>query len=249
MTKLFGDDSDHTWRWFGEHDPYYGVLSGPEYHKANLTPDRIQSFFASGSAHVERVIAIALHHLGDFSRGSCLDFGCGVGRLVIPFASKFQRVTGVDVSPAMIAEAKRNSERFNVRNANFTHSLDEVHDKYDLVHSYIVLQHIPARRGMSLIHQLIDCTAPNGVCFLHITIGRNRGRLRDLATFLRKNVKPAHWILNLTQGQPVFQPYMQANLYDLHKLIPSLYERHIRQLWVETEVHGGPYSVCLAFRP
>jgi 2-polyprenyl-3-methyl-5-hydroxy-6-metoxy-1,4-benzoquinol methylase len=245
---LWGDDPDRGWRWFGKHDPYYGVLSGAEYRAENLTDERLKSFFATGSAHVDRVLNIVSRHLGEIGREACLDFGCGVGRLALPFAARFQRVTAVDVSAPMIEEAKRNCERFGVRNIRFVESLDEARDKYDLVHSYIVLQHIPVSRGMALIDRLIDRVAPDGACFLHFTIGRNAGALRALATGMRKNIKPLHYVLNLFEGKRITEAYMQSNEYNLNRFVAQLYRRNIRQLWLETENHGGPYSVCAAFR-
>jgi SAM-dependent methyltransferase len=250
MTKLFGDDSDEAWRWFGAHDPYYGVLSGAEYHKHHLTSEHLEAFFASGANHVAHVLQAISAHLGDLALDRCLDFGCGVGRLVIPFASKFAEVVGVDISDGMIAEARRNCQRTGTRNVEFRHSLDEIEGSFDLVHSYIVLQHIPISRGVAIIDRLIDFTRPQGVCYLHLSIGRNAGALRDIATFVRKNVKPVHWALNVLEKKPTWRTsYMQANRYDLNSLLARLYERNIRQMWLEAERHGsGPYSVSLLFR-
>jgi hypothetical protein len=85
---------------------------------------------------------------------------------------------------------------------------------------------------------------------MHLSLGRNAGTLREIATFVRKNVKPVHWALNLLEGKPTWRTsYMQANRYDLNALLARLYERNIRQIWLETERHGsGPYSVSLLFR-
>jgi hypothetical protein len=41
---------------------------------------------------------------------------------------------------------------------------------------------------------------------------------------------------------------MQSNRYDLNELLMRMYARRIARLWVETENHGGTYSVSLAFR-
>jgi 2-polyprenyl-3-methyl-5-hydroxy-6-metoxy-1,4-benzoquinol methylase len=245
---LWGDDSDRAWRWLGKHDPYYGVLSGPEYRAENLTAERLDAFFATGRDHVDRVLGLVSRHLGVIGSQSCLDFGCGVGRLVVPLAGRFRSVTAVDISRPMIEEAGRNCERFGVRNVEFLETLDGARGAYDLVHSYIVLQHIPVSRGMAIVDQLIDRVAPDGACFLHFTIGRDAGVLRKIATSLRKNVKPLHYVLNLSEGKHLTDAYMQSNEYNLNRFVAHLYRRNIRRLWLETENHGGPYSVCAAFR-
>jgi 2-polyprenyl-3-methyl-5-hydroxy-6-metoxy-1,4-benzoquinol methylase len=248
LQKFFGDNSDQAWRWFGEHDPYYGVLARTEHRKDNLTADRLQSFFESGQAHVDRVCDIVSRHLGSMGARRCLDFGSGVGRLVLPFARRFERVVGVDVSLPMIEEAQRNCRRLGVTNVAFVQSLDEVQEQFDLVHTYIVLQHVPLSKGMKIIDRLVDLITMGGIGFIHFTIGRQAGMMRDVATFARKNIKPLHWMLNMREEKRAFEAYMQSNEYSLNALAARLYSRQIRQMWIEIENHGGPFSVCTAFR-
>lgn len=248
LPGFHGDDSDRAWEWFGRHDPYYGVLSGHEYRAGSLTAERLEEFFATGVAHVGRVLDLVSRHFGEIGNERCLDFGCGVSRLAVPFAARFGNVTAVDISPSMREEGRRNCERFGARNVTFIETLEEDRGQYDLVHSYIVLQHIPVSRGMNLVDQLIDRVAPDGVCFLHFTLGRNAGVLRDTATFLRKNIKPLHYVLNVCEGKRADEAYMQSNEYSLNRFVSHLYDRNIREMWLESENHGGPYSVCAVFR-
>lgn len=245
---LLGDDSDKAWEWFGKHDPYYGVYTAPMYSKESLSEEGLRSFFASGALHVDRVLGIAAKHFGALGNERCLDFGCGVGRLVIPFAARFGSVVGVDVSPSMIEEAERNCRRFGAGNASFVRSLEESGDRFDLVHSYIVLQHIPTRKGLLLIRRLVDKTAPRGICFLHFTIIQTTSKWRKLASRCRRNIKPVHYALNLVKKRPMAEAYMQINEYNLNDIVALLFNRGIRDIWLEAENHDGPYSVCLAFR-
>ncbi len=41
------------------------------------------------------------------AHGPCLELGCGTGRVLIPVASAGVEVTGLDLSPPMIARARR----------------------------------------------------------------------------------------------------------------------------------------------
>lgn len=51
-----------------------------------------------------------------WTRDTMLDYGCGVGRLTEHMAKNFKDVIGVDISPIMIAEAKKRLKGFkNVR--------------------------------------------------------------------------------------------------------------------------------------
>lgn len=75
-----------------------------------------------------------------------LDLGCGIGRLAAQVALHCVEVIGVDVSPEMIAEARRlhggqTGLRFGV---NSGIDLGDLPDNYfDLVFSYSVLSHLP----------------------------------------------------------------------------------------------------------
>src|SRR5215216_2564240 len=47
-------------------------------------------------------------YVGDPRRGRCVEVGCGPGRMTGALAQRFERVIAVDVSPEMIARARRN---------------------------------------------------------------------------------------------------------------------------------------------
>ena len=243
-----GDDSKSSWEWFGSNDPYYGVLSGDEYRKGNLSDERIKNFFSSGAAHVDNVARTVEAHFGGLRTKNCLDFGCGVGRLVIPFAGRFEYVTGVDVAPSMVREAQLNCEKFGVRNVDFVSSLRDVREQFDLVNSYIVLQHIPVSQGFTEMDAMVEKARPGGICFFHFTIGRNAGVVRKMGTFFRKNFKPIHYFLNLVEGKQANEAYMQSTEYSLNKFIARLFGKRIREFWIESENHGGRYSVSVTFR-
>lgn len=75
-----------------------------------------------------------------------LDVGCGVGRWSHQLAARGARVTGVDLSPTMIAEAKRRAASRGVSERCRFETQDlarlDVGGKFDLVMGVTVLQHI-----------------------------------------------------------------------------------------------------------
>jgi 2-polyprenyl-3-methyl-5-hydroxy-6-metoxy-1,4-benzoquinol methylase len=77
---------------------------------------------------------------------SVLDVGCGVGRWSRRLASQGARVTGIDLSPTMIAQAKRRAAAQGVMEQCrfFVQDLValDAGQKFDLVLSVTVLQHI-----------------------------------------------------------------------------------------------------------
>jgi 2-polyprenyl-3-methyl-5-hydroxy-6-metoxy-1,4-benzoquinol methylase len=139
-------NTDSQWERFGVIDPYFGVLSHPQFHKEELTEETRAEFFRTGEEHVAAVFT-AIHSKLDpnFSPSRTLDFGCGVGRLLPGFAMRSREVVGYDISPGMIAEAQKNVKLPNV---TMTMLMDGT---FDFVHSYIVFQHIEPKRGMRIL--------------------------------------------------------------------------------------------------
>ena len=231
------DDPDESWREFGRSDPYFGVLSTERFRAGNLDEGALREFFAGGESHVADVLDTFARHLGrNIAKGDALDFGCGVGRLVLPLARRFDRVVGVDVSEAYIAEASRNAAREGLANISFVQSLDGLEGRqFDLVHSYIVFNHIPWTRGKILIGQLFALLRESGVMALQVLHRRRAGPLRRAVSWGRRNFLPLHGLINVLRGRPWFEPLMQGNEYRLDDVLTLLHELGARDFHVRIE--------------
>lgn len=233
MTNLSNKDrrmgTDRDWERWGGSDPYFGVCSDKEFRAGSMTAKSKAEFFASGEAHVSRILRDIERIAGTgFSPASVLDFGCGVGRLVIPFARRAGRVVGVDISPSMIAEAKRSCSVAEVSGVEFVESddgLNRIHGTFGLVHSYIVLQHIPWKRGRNILHALADHVAPEGVLAVQILSGYEASPVVRWLVRLRYAFPPANWLRNLLRRRPLFEPAMQLHVYDLAAVKSDLEQR------------------------
>src|SRR5687768_3754620 len=198
---MLRNDSDRDWESLGTTDPYWAVVTDDRYRFHNLTAENIAQFFATGERDVANVFAaIGKHITPDFAPARTLDFGCGVGRLAIPLAARCGEVVGADVSEAMLAEARFNAERRNASNVFFVRSddaLSQVAGKFDFVHSYIVLQHVPVSRGERITRRLIELLAPGGVGALHYTYDTRLPARSRVAHWVRTSVPFADAALNL----------------------------------------------------
>jgi len=225
-TSIFADNSDESWRKFGKNDPYFGVITAERFRKENLDEAALSDFFSSGENHIAETLQIVRRHVAaDPALGSAVDFGCGVGRLVLPLARRYSRVTGIDISDDYIAEATRNCQKQGITNADFRTSVEQLAAegrRFDLAHSCIVFNHIPWPRGREIVGGLYAILNPGGVMAFQVMHRHKSGALRHVARHARRSFLPFNWIANVLQKRPVFEPLMQGNAYPLDELLPFL---------------------------
>jgi SAM-dependent methyltransferase len=246
------DNSDASWENWGKKNPYYGVLTDDKFRRENLNDELKAEFMGTGRLHVERVLAMAGRHCGALtSRKSALDFGCGVGRLVLPLAGIFERVTGVDISSAMLKVAEQNCAERGIHNVEFARSddgLTQVNGKFDFIHCYLVLQHVPARRGEKIIAQLLDRLADEGILAIHFPFLRKDSAVRKTVHLVRRNFSPLSILVNIAKGKPWSEPFIQMNMYDVNRVLARLSERGIKDVFLEVVDAGGFISAFIFAR-
>lgn len=244
--------ADKQWEVFGKNEPYFGVVTWDQFKPENLNEETLSDFFETGEAHIEWVVKDIKEHLDrDFNPSKCLDFGCGVGRLVVPLARRFAHVTGVDVSLAMMEEAARNCQKYGLENVDFAQSddtLSKVKGKYDFIHSYIVLQHISPRRGELLLKRMIDLLDDDGVGALHFTYAKHRSLRQRFKYWLHTSPPLAHNLINLAKGRKFSYPYTLINSYDLNKLMEIVQNNGCEHAYLRFTNHDQLLGVLLMFQ-
>jgi ubiquinone/menaquinone biosynthesis C-methylase UbiE len=231
-------DPAKQWERFGQADPYYGVRSEEGFRRKNLDEAALERFFASGEEHVDEVLATVRRLVRpDFAPATVLDHGCGVGRLVVPFAQRVERVVGVDVSPAMLAEARRNCDARGLSNVELVSAdrLGELRPEFDLVHSFIVFQHVPPRQGRPIFETLARLVRPGGIGIVHVPIAA-RHWLSQAHSWTTRTIPYAYNAINLARRRPWSYPHMQMNVYGLNPLAMAL----LRQGFDDLHLHMHP---------
>jgi len=222
-----GADTDKHWRIWSKRDPYYAVLSNPVFRSDKLA-DNKDALFESGERHVADTLRWIEDGLGPVRGGRALDFGCGVGRVVLPLARRFDRVDGIDIAQPMLDEAKRNAERAGLDNIDLHTDLSAVEKNgatFDLVHTHLVLQHIPVDRGLALIERMLALTAPGGVTAIQVSLSRRKTFVPELIYRLRHDVPGMYVLANMVAGRPWFDPPMAMNEYGLLDILDR-FESH-----------------------
>ena len=118
--------------------------------------------------------------------GTCVEVGCGPGRMTHALAQRFDRVIAVDVSPAMLAQARRNVPDENVEfRAVPGDRLAGVEDgTADVLVCYLVLQHLPSRAVVSsYFREFARVLSRTGEAFVQLPVLQHGVRARAWRAF------------------------------------------------------------------
>ena len=248
---MFNDNTDKDWESFGRNDPYFGVITDEKFRQSNLTDEAREEFFKSGADYIEAIFRNIRQHIDpEFSVKKALDFGCGVGRLVIPLAKIAQEVTGVDVSDSMLNEARENCDARSLKNASLVSSdddLSQLRGKFDFIHSYIVFQHIPVERGERIFNRLIERLEDGGVGVVHFTYAKDY-KTKVIAPFIKKYIPLSSNFINWIKGRGFISYGMQMNAYNLNHLLLSIQKANVRNLYSEFTHSVDEFGLILYFK-
>jgi 2-polyprenyl-3-methyl-5-hydroxy-6-metoxy-1,4-benzoquinol methylase len=240
--------TDSAWEEWGRRDAYFGVITNPRFRSSELTERTRQEFFESGRWHVRYVMEVIRKHLHpDFVPSRILDFGCGVGRVLLPFAALAHEVVGLDVSPSMLLEARRNCEQHSIANVVLLvsdDSLSSLSGGFDLIHSCIVFQHIPLERGRLIFARLLQHMSSGGVAAIQLTYSKSH--FAETFGIAPDGPKPIHSPLQPKSNNA--DPEIQMNPYDMNSILFMLQENKVAQFYTEFTDHGGELGVFLFFR-
>jgi len=117
---------------------------------------------------------------GDPRGGTCLEVGCGPGRMTGALAERFDQVVAVDVSPAMLERARAAVSAPNVSFVAVSgERLDGVEDgSADTLVCYLVLQHLPDREVVeAYLREFARVLAPGGAAYVQVPVLGRAGRL------------------------------------------------------------------------
>lgn len=247
--------TDADWERWGSKDPYFAVVTHQQFRGADISEKAQNEFFETGKKHVDHVIAICAAKFGAVPElNAVLDFGCGTGRLLVPFARVAKSVVGVDVSNAMLALAKENCRKRSINNVSLIQTADISGmggELFDLVHSFVVLQHISPSRGERIFENLASRLRPGGIGVLHILYSKKmfdrwKGGIplwwKPVAASWRF-VKRIRFALNKNTD-----PVMEMNPYDLNRIFFILQKLGFINCYVEFTEHGTELGVLVFFK-
>jgi SAM-dependent methyltransferase len=249
-------DTDRDWSKVAEENPYWGVLSEDQFRGTELSAESKLRFYESGKGYFGNLLGFVRKHIvPDFTIGRGLDFGCGVGRLLIPLAHVAQEAVGIDVAPKMLELTTQNLAEAGITNASAVRGDDDlslVTGSFNFVNSYIVLQHIPPERGIHLIRRLLQLLEVGGIFSLQMTYAKERRFFqheRGKAAYYRRSG------LNIQDMVPVASDAPEGTItmfdYDLNEVILTIAEfsgQPIMMLPTNHDGHIGAHFIGMKAR-
>lgn len=171
MESLFRHVQE-TWERLGREEPHYSVITS-EFYKPSRIQGNLAEFYDTGRHECQRLLqTLARNGVDPSQLKTCLEFGCGVGRITRWLCGHFDMVYGCDISLAHLGIAREHFAAERIANAEFSHlrRVQDIHElpRVDLVYSILVLQHNPPPVMRQIIRGFLRALNPGGIAFFQV---------------------------------------------------------------------------------
>jgi SAM-dependent methyltransferase len=236
------------WDAFASREPYFAVMTEPRFLRARFDAAAEADFFQSGDEYVSDLYGTLLASVAPhFAPLTVLEYGCGVGRLLLPFARRAERVTGVDIAPSMLATAREHVDRAGARNVELLTAEAFAADTrtFDLVNCFLVLQRLRREDGLELLRALVRRVREGGVGVFHLPYRAHLSPLVRAARSARARVPGVNAAANVLRRKPAATPLIESNTYDLNEVLAVLQEHHFDAPHLVFTRHGNLDGVII----
>ncbi len=244
--------SNVEWKLWAKRDPLYAVATCPSKDKAGAAPWTDEEFYALGRSDWEdfheRWCRYGLSHQ------SCVEIGCGAGRITRQLAKQFETVHAFDISEEMLAYARRQVPDDNVHfHLSCGADIPLPDGSITSVFSCHVFQHfdsLAVARGY--FEEIQRILVPDGTFMIHVplycwpyeslalrTIYRTQKRISDVKAALNR------WLIRAG----LFRPLMRRLPYPLewfYSELPRLGFAGIELAVVAPKSSNDPHPFVLA---
>lgn len=177
LTLLF-EHIQKTWYYLGQTEPHWSVLSTEQFKQSNIS-NTTETFYETGKIEVRKLLRLLQNTEIDYqSFKSCLEYGCGVGRVTRWLAESFECVYAYDISASHLQLAKNYIESNILDNIKLRQIVEikdiQILPQVDFIYSVIVLQHNPPPIIELIIRSFMKALNPGGVALFQVpTYRRN----------------------------------------------------------------------------
>ncbi len=236
-----------NWDAYGRQDPLFAIVSWAEKKNNRWNLDE---FLQLGVQEIEALLAYIAELRHPLERGHALDFGCGVGRLTQALAPHFDRVSGVDIAPSMIEQA-RHINRFAERCQYYLNERTDLSlfpdNHFDFIYTNITLQHMEPRYSKGYLYEFLRILKPGGLLIFQQTGERTGDPGTSVSAspgwwgrLYRSLPQPLRRLAQKIRGLWVQEPRMEMYGIPRDEVILFLSDHGGRLLDVTENKSGGP---------
>jgi SAM-dependent methyltransferase len=203
-----------SWEHLGATEPHWSVLTAEQYKQKNIDQNE-DAFYQTGVANVDSLWqTLTRNGVDPASLRTCLEYGCGLGRVTRWLADRYDTVHGYDISGAHLEAAGRYLTGKGIGNVVLHHVKDltdiESMERVDLIYSVIVLQHNPPPVIAMIVRSLLASLNPGGVAYFQVPTYQ-RGYRFSCSEYLAKHAGKLGMEMHVLPQAEIFSIAEQSN--------------------------------------
>ena len=208
-------------------------MSDEQFRPVNIDTS-MQRFWNSGAQPVKALKRILDRvGYGELQSRTCLEYGCGMGRMTTHLAALFGSVHGYDISASHLQHARARVQELGVANIDL-HLVDDplaALEPCDVFYSRIVLQHNPPPLIRQMLANALTALKPGGLAVFQVSTYFSGYRF-DIAEYLS-------------------QPQGADNEFEIHcfpqaEVFKLVAEKGCKLLEVHEDGAAGPPDICIS---
>ena len=176
LSRMF-DRIHEEWSSLGVSEPYWSVITQPQFYRTDFEENRKQFLTSGKSVCTVFLSALRRNGINPNLLETCLELGCGVGRVTAALAQNFKQVIAVDISQPHIELAKEILAQENIHNVEFQQwrNMGNLYQipAVDAIFTVITLQHNPPPIIAWTLRALLYSLKPSGIAYFQIPTYKN----------------------------------------------------------------------------
>ena len=210
---------ESTWERLGREDPYWSVVTWEGFSKERFQQNE-ESFWGGGRQDVVRLHAwLQRNRVTLRPEWTCLEYGCGTGRVTRWLADQFKSVIACDISSAHLSIARSKCDSHGSVHFRRIEKLEAVCDlpRADVLFSIIVLQHNPPPVIAHILDGLLARVRSGGIAYFQVpTLWRGYHfdvdqYLTDVGSGMEMHVLPQRHVFDIARKNQCHVLEVQAD--------------------------------------
>jgi cyclopropane fatty-acyl-phospholipid synthase-like methyltransferase len=164
-------------RALGEAEPWWSCLPDDRFRAAQIDAAALDAFWQGGKEEAEQCeTTLRRHNMVPGAFRTCVEFGCGVGRLTRALAGRFPRVIATDISSSHLETARRALDEAGLSAVNTvllsSNAAFEALPRFEALVSVQALQYLAPPVARHFLERLLARLKPEGIAYLQLCTGQ-----------------------------------------------------------------------------